>query len=373
VRILLTTDVVGGVWSYTEELVDALAGAGHDVALVSLGGEPRTEHRAWLAERPALRYTALPHALEWMPDPEPSLAASVDALREISARFSPDVIHLNQFFYGAFDLGAPTLVVAHSDVVGWWRAVHEAEPPDDPWFRRYRGWVRDGLAGAAAVAAPSASMAADIAGCYGRKARVIHNARTPSRFAPSPGRREPVAVSVGRLWDEAKGVRDLARAAARMRAGGGGGPGVVVAGPVRHPAGGDDFPADVPGLEWVGVLPADQLAALLGRAAIYVATSRYEPFGLAPLEAALAGCALVMADIRTFRELWDGAAAFYPPGDDAALAALLESLHDEPRRRAAIAAACRARALERFTPDRMAIGYLALYDEIARAAAYEGS
>ena len=37
---------------------------------------------------------------------------------------------------------------------------------------------------------------------------------------------------------------------------------------------------------------------------------RFEPFGLAVLEAARAGCALVLSDIATFRELWDGAALF---------------------------------------------------------------
>ena len=39
-------------------------------------------------------------------------------------------------------------------------------------------------------------------------------------------------------------------------------------------------------------------------------TALYEPFGLAVLEAAQAGCALVLSDIPTFRELWDGAALF---------------------------------------------------------------
>ena len=50
----------------------------------------------------------------------------------------------------------------------------------------------------------------------------------------------------------------------------------------------------------------------------------YEPFGLAVLEAAQAGCALVLSDIPTFRELWDGAAMFVPPGRRRRLAAPLE-------------------------------------------------
>ncbi|MGI9180839.1 MAG: glycosyltransferase family 4 protein [Longimicrobiaceae bacterium] len=360
-RILITTDLAGGVWSYTEELCDALAARGHEVSLVAFGGEPGAIHREWLAERPELDFTSLPYPLEWMPEPEPGLSASVDALGEVATRLAPDVIHLNQFYYGAFDLGAPKLVVAHSDVVSWWRAVKGEEPPDDPWFRRYRGWAEDGLRGAELRTAPSRWMAAQTEAIYDAKTvRVVHNARAPARFlAASEEEREPLVVTAGRLWDEAKGVWDLAEAAGRLEGRGR----VMVAGPARHPVGGEDFPADAPGVEWVGVLPTAELRLLLSRAAIYAATSRYEPFGLAPLEAAFSGCALVMSDLPTFRELWEECALFYPPGDAAALAAALGELLDDPPRRRSLAAAARARALERFTPGRMATEYEALYRE----------
>jgi glycogen synthase len=364
VRILLTTDTAGGVWSYTEELVDALAARGHRVHLVSFGGEPRPEHRAWLAARPDLPFTALPHPLEWMPEPEPMLSASVDALREVAERAVPDVIHLNQFFPAAFEIGAPKLVVAHSDVVSWWRAVRGEEPPEDAWFRRYRGWVEAGLAGADARAAPSAWMAAQAERIYGAgSVRVVHNARSPERFAPGDGAREPRVVAVGRLWDEGKGVVDLAAAAERLQRDGGSAH-VTVAGPAQHPGGGADFPTDTPGLRWAGILPAAELNDLLARSAVYAATSRYEPFGLAPLEAALAGCALVMADIPTFRELWKDAALFYPPGDADTLAEILRTLLADADRRAALAAAARRRALERFAPDRMAAEYESIYRQL---------
>jgi len=363
VRILLTTDVAGGVWSYTEELTDALVARGHEVALVSFGGEPGALHRGWLAARPELGFTALPHALEWMPEPESSLAESVGALRRIADRFLPDVVHLNQFFPGAHDLGAPKLVVAHSDVVSWWRAVRREEPPDDAWFRRYRGWVRDGLTGADVRAAPSAWMAREAERIYGvSPVEPVHNGRSAARFPRGlpAAERQPLAVAAGRLWDEGKGVRDLADAAPLLRRGGGVGE-AVVAGPARHPSGGPGFPRDAGNLRWAGVLPVPELAALLGRAAVYVATSRYEPFGLAPLEAALCGCALVVSDIPTFREIWDGAALFYPAGDAPALAEILRELLADSPRRAALADAAHARALERFAPERMAASYEAMY------------
>lgn len=366
-RVLLTTDVAGGVWSYTEELAAALVERGHAVLLIALGGEPKTGHRAWLAEHPRVEFASLSCPLEWMAEPEPALSQSVDALRRLADTFEPDVLHLNQFFYGAAELGAPKLVVAHSDVVSWWRAVKKEEPPDDEWFRRYRRWVGDGLKGADLRVAPSAWMAARVERIYRcGEVRVVHNARHPEPYRPIPGPRRPWVVAAGRLWDEAKGVRDLVAAAARLQSAGEA-ERIVLAGPREHPAGGESFPAAAPGVEWLGILSPHELRELLGRARVYVATSRYEPFGLAPLEAALAGCALVMSDIPTFRELWDGCARFYAPGDADALAATLRHLLANPADRAACAHAAAARALTRFAPARMADEYEALYEELTNA------
>lgn len=362
-RILITTDVAGGVWSYTEELTDALTARGHTVSLVALGGEPGAIQREWLDARPDLPFNSIPAPLEWMPEPEPGLSESLSPLRRIAEAFAPEVIHLNQFFYGAFAWGTPTLVVAHSDVVSWWEAVRRESPPDDTWFRRYREWVRAGLAGADLRAAPSAWMAGEAERIYGAgPVRVVHNARSPQRFAAGNAAREPLVVAAGRLWDEAKGIGDLV-AAAPLLAGAGR---TVVSGPAHHPGDGADFATDAPGVEWAGVLSAGELRRLLGRARVYAATSRYEPFGLAPLEAALAGCALVVADIPTFRELWDGCALFYPPGDAAALATALRDVLRDGARADALARAAGERARKCFTPARMAAGYEALYEELLR-------
>ena len=361
-RILITTDVVGGVWVYTEELTDALLGRGHEVALVVLGGAGQDQLR-WLEAHPELEWTSIGAPLEWMPEPQPALSASLAPLRAAVQRFRPDVIHLNQFFYGAHDLGAPKLLVHHSDVLSWWRAVRGEEVPDDAWFRRYRGWVREGLAGADVRAAPSGWMAATAEATYGVDSfHPVHCGRSPEIFlAASQAEREPLTVLAGRLWDEGKGARDLL-GAARWLSGAGR---VVVAGPAKHPAGGADFPTDAPGIEWAGILTPAELRSLFGRASVYAATSCYEPFGLAPLEAVLAGCALVMSDIPSFRELWDECALFYPAGDAEALSKALRELLDDGTRRATLAAAARDRALDRYTPERMTAGYEALYQLLA--------
>jgi glycosyltransferase involved in cell wall biosynthesis len=106
----------------------------------------------------------------------------------------------------------------------------------------------------------------------------------------------------------------------------------------------------------------------LGRAAIFVAPARYDPFGLAILEAAAAGCALVLGDIPSLRENWDGAAVFVDPEDRSALTSAVNVLIANPRERSRVAAAVQRRARE-FTLPRMARAYAALYRDMARTSA----
>jgi len=101
----------------------------------------------------------------------------------------------------------------------------------------------------------------------------------------------------------------------------------------------------------------------MARASVFALPARYEPFGLAPLEAAHAGCALVLADIPSLREVWDDAAIYVDPDDDRALVAALRRLIErrELREERAAAAQCHA---ARYTPARMAAAYAAAYERL---------
>jgi glycosyltransferase involved in cell wall biosynthesis len=106
------------------------------------------------------------------------------------------------------------------------------------------------------------------------------------------------------------------------------------------------------------------MASWLRRAGIYALPARYEPFGLSALEAALCGCALVLGDIASLREVWGDAALYVPPEDRDALCDTLARVIRSSTLREDLAARARLRA-RRFTPERMALGYLDLY-ELAR-------
>jgi glycosyltransferase involved in cell wall biosynthesis len=157
--------------------------------------------------------------------------------------------------------------------------------------------------------------------------------------------KEPLVVGVGRAWDEAKNLAALERVAPSL-----------------------PWPVLVLGEgSRVGRVSTRVIADAIGRASIFALPASYEPFGLSALEAALAGCALVLGDIPSLREVWQEAALFVEPGDEAALGGALAQLIGDERLRAACAQAARRRA-RRFTPERMADRYLALYRRVATGA-----
>jgi glycosyltransferase involved in cell wall biosynthesis len=101
----------------------------------------------------------------------------------------------------------------------------------------------------------------------------------------------------------------------------------------------------------------------MARAAVVASPSRYEPFGLAPLEAAKAGAALVLADIATYRELWDDAALFAAPDDADGFAAALNRFAGDDALRHEYAARARKRAAE-YTLERQAEAMIAIYRKL---------
>jgi glycosyltransferase involved in cell wall biosynthesis len=94
--------------------------------------------------------------------------------------------------------------------------------------------------------------------------------------------------------------------------------------------------------------------------------ARYEPFGLAPLEAACSGAALVLGRIDSLREIWGEDALYVEPDDAAELCAAVTRLVEDPilRHRSAARAEARARGM---SSRRMADAYTALYLELASA------
>jgi glycosyltransferase involved in cell wall biosynthesis len=362
----MTADAVGGVWAYALELARALAAHGAEVHVATMGPRPGAARRAEAAAA-GVRLHESDWALEWADDPWDDVDRAGEWLLALERRLAPDVVHLNGYAHGALPWRAPALVAAHSCVCSWWRAVRGEDAP--PAWDRYRDRVARGLAGAGAVVAPTRAMAGALAGHYGGRvtalggaapARVVPNGRRAGAYPPGP--KEPLVLTAGRLWDEAKNVRAVAAAA-----GGHAWP-AYVAGDGAPPAGaGGGWRAGGGRVRWLGALAPAELAAWMARAAAYALPARYEPFGLSALEAGLAGCALVLGDVPSLREVWGDAALFVAPDAPAQLACALRTFDADPGYRAELGARARARALT-YTPERMALGYLDAYAAAAARA-----
>ena len=346
-RILMTADGMGGVWTYALELTRALRPVGVEIVLATMGDPLTDAQRAAADAAGVAELHESDLLLEWMPDPWEDVAAAGGWLLELERYAQPVVVHLNGYAHAALPWTVPVVVVAHSDVLSWWDAVRGHEPP--PEYDRYREAVARGLQAADAVVAPTAAVARDLRQHYGAgDATVIVNGRSDEGLTPAAP--EPFILTSGRIWDPAKNAEAVARVAPLLSWP------VVVAGE-------DEVPTR--GVQALGRLPAYELAGWLRRAAIFALPARYEPFGFGVLEAGLAGCALVLGDIPSLREVWGDAALFVPPDDDRALADALEHLIADDAARAAYADAARQRA-RRFTAGRMAASYLEVYAGVIR-------
>ncbi|HEX3322182.1 MAG TPA: glycosyltransferase family 4 protein [Terriglobales bacterium] len=364
-HVLVTTDTVGGVWTYTRELVTGLIAQGDRVTLISFGGKPTHEQCVWMDTLSALTFIDTDYPLEWMDDSEDGIAESTIFLRRVIAQTKPDLLHFSQYCYGSLSTTTPKVVVAHSDVVSWWKTVHESPPPDSSWFRWYRKVVKCGLEQADVVVAPSKWMLTTLLGEYGpvRDARVIHNGRTAALFNPF-GEKEDMVVSAGRIWDKGKNVSLLTSHEQMVP--------ICIAGATARNADDPHKPDELQNngrITSLGTLCERELSTLLSKSSIYAATSKYEPFGLAPLEAALSGCALVMNDIPVFRELWQNHAVFFRRDDAADLARSIALLSGSPVLRDVYAKRAYDHAMKHFTTARMIEDYSSLFRELLVGAA----
>ena len=346
-KVLMTADAVGGVWTYALELADALAERDVEVTLCVMGPAPDRDQCVELRASRVTRAYVGEYALEWTQDPWDDVERAGEWLLEIAEDVQPDLLHLNGYAHAALPWDAPVIVVGHSDVLSWHEAVRGRWA--GPEWRRYSERVADGLAAADLLVAPTQVMLDELIRLYdpGCRRLVVPNG-SRRRFRPRP--KSHVVLACGRVWDEAKNVEAVVRVAPRVEWT------VVVCGE-----------GDVgTGVTALGRLGREQLDPVFAAATIFAAPARYEPFGLAALEAGRAGCALVLGDIPSLREVWGTAALYVAPDDEDGLERALRLLITRPDLRAEYASRARRRA-GRFTVDRMADGYLSAYHRVLRS------
>ena len=364
-HVLVTADSLSGSWTYARELVTGLVTRGVRVTLLSFGEIPLPDQTSWMDHLYGLDYRPTAFHLEWMQEAEEDFPESSAFLTALVHELRPDVLHLNHFCYGNLPVDVPRVVMAHGDLITWAHEVHNHAPQPERLPSWYRNAVLRGLQAADVVVAPSAWMLDRIGACYGRPQRgeVIYPGRNPIFFNPYISKDDCV-LAVGRMVDAGKQVFLLTQQLHSV-------PVCIVGAEHTVPVPRIPIRADVKltmeetSVAIRGAQTEAQLRALYSRASIYAATARYEPLGMAALEAAFSRCAIVANDIPSHREVWGDAALYFRTNDAASLAENIQRLNADRAMRRAYAELAYTRARERFTTKRMIDEYLELYRSLA--------
>lgn len=342
-HIVMTTDCVGGVWQYATDLANGLAASGYRVTLALTGPVPPERLPAVPRAGSPVRVVETGLPLDWLAKDAGEIIDASRALSTLATDLGADLVQLNSpalACAGPFPM--PTAGVLHSCLASWWGAMREEAMPDDFVWRT--DLLARGLARCDLVVTPTRAFGDQARQLYklGVEPATVHNGRA-FRPAPPQGMHDHV-FTAGRLWDEAKGARLLDRVAARLSVP------FFAAGGTRGPHG-EEVALDA--LSLLGQLNSEAIARRLAARPVFASAARYEPFGLSVLEAAMAGCALVLSDIPTFRELWSDAAVFVAPDDADGFVDAIEALIGDAGRRLQLGDAARRRSAA-YGADRMA-------------------
>ncbi|MBV9590303.1 MAG: glycosyltransferase family 4 protein [Hyphomicrobiales bacterium] len=361
-HLLMTVDAVGGVWSYALDLVRGLldrAVLDHEirVTLAVLGPRASDAQRVEASGIAGLDLIETNLPLDWLSDSEADVKRAANGIAKIAREIGADLVQLNGSpLSGVTSFSIPLIAVHHSCLATWWAAV-KREPLRPDW-----GWrvdlVARHLATSDRVVVPSAAFGLSVTQTYGLSERplVIHNGRSNGASIAGADRQIEALFTAGRLWDEGKGIGTLDEAAACLDVP------VFAAGPTQGPNGAR---IKCRHLRLLGELSNEIVRAWLAGRPIFVSASLYEPFGLSVLEAARAGCALLLSDIPTFRELWKGAAILVPPHDPVAFADAAKRLFADPALRSCLADAAQQRA-KSFNLTRQARAMAELYGRVLK-------
>ena len=350
----MTTDCVGGVWQYAVELTRQLDRLGHDVVLASMGGTLTEAHRR---EVRGLRRAVLHESqlrLEWMSDAWEDVETAGEWLDALLQEHDCELLHFNCFGPAARPWSVPTLLVLHSCVDSWWRATHGTEPGEE--WDAYHECVAHALDYSSHVAAPTLAALADMIACYPEaafraRASVVYNGIETNDWPVGLSTTRNFVLGAGRVWDEGKNLAALMHAADDLPCP------VLIAGACAGERAGESKAI------MLKHVARARLASYYRRALVFAHPAHYEPCGLAVLEAALSGCALVLGDIPTLRELWGPVAVFVDPDDTAALRAAIARLAAAPEQAAEMGRRARRHAL-RYSGRTMALSYLSIYESL---------
>ncbi len=364
-RVLITSSADPDIWQYTVTLADELAARhGVEVLLLILGALPGEEQLAMAPRAQApngagveIDQLDIPHETDGAP--ARVYAEAREEILRITLRWRAHVLHVNEHHLGEIGVsGMPVIVVSHGDLCGRRASVEGESPPLVD--ASYLQLIQQGLAAAACVVAPSTFVADSLSRWldYRGVVRVI-----PYGLPAHPGGvSSPRAIDVvmaGRLWDSAVNVACFQSAAVRMRD-----RSFAAVGSLAPPGAYFIYPPH-DRVQYTGMLSNLARRKFFENASIYVSPAVYDPCGLEAIEAALAGCCLLLSDTASYRAVWEESALYFDPRDPAVLRERIRELMGDTEVREAFVEFARQRAEELYGSERMGNAYHSTYQRLA--------
>mgnify|MGYP003642709772 CR=1 FL=1 len=348
----MTTDTVGGVWSYSVSLCSSLVKYGIKVTLLAMGTKPNKGQLIDIEQlkRKGIDVEFKEVKLEWMDNPQEDIVQASTWIKKMVDKFSPDLIHFNNYAQAAEDWGVSTIVVAHSCVASWWKAVKNDSLP--AFYKEYVKMVNQAFSKADALISPTHAILQEYQNLYGIHSNqaVIPNGFQSSIAAVLPSKRN-IIFAAGRIWDEAKNISLLLEAARDIKAE------IFIAGSASP-----KFPS-VKNVTFLGELSREQVTNWMRISRIYALPVKYEPFGLSFLEAANYSNTLIGGDIATLREIWEDSMVYCTGSDKKYFSELCNELLGNTSKTKMLG----DKAYERsryYTLDRMTERYYSLYSSM---------
>ena len=158
VRLLMTTDAIGGVWQYSLDLCRHLTRRRVEVILAVLGPAPDAYQRRTAGAIGGVSLVEIEGELDWLAPDAASLADSAGRLCRLARERGVGLVHLNAPALNAcVDFPVPVVAVSHSCLGTWWDAVRSGPlPPEFAWRNALHA---KGLRRAQIVVCPSRSFA----------------------------------------------------------------------------------------------------------------------------------------------------------------------------------------------------------------------
>jgi len=302
-----------------------MAGLGVSVVLATVGPRLSREQRRELPEDEGLlELFESGFSPEWAPGFRRDQQRSEEWLLQLASHVAPDLVHLNGLLHSGLPWDRPTLVAGDRCLASRWQDLKGKQLPKQWDFYRHHASL--GLRSAGLVVAGTRTGLNRLHEHYGPFAaeRVIPLGwSAPKRSGTKRG----FIISAQRLWDEATNVQGLEVCAPFLSWP------IFCAGEALDEAGAR-MKLRARNVCCLGALPEAELEQWLLESSIYVMPARSADCQLSVIQAAAAGCALVLGNHPGLKEIWDDAAVFVPPEDPEALRfALDRMIRDEGRRR----------------------------------------